>query len=336
MRLVAHLTICASLALGLMGLSSTSEAQSPIIMKLGTATINDGQHEYYKRLAKEVEEKSGGRIKVEIYPASQLGSIPRQIESTQIGAIQGFIAPSEFFEGVDKRFQILGAAGLFKDWDQTERVLHDKEFRKLFFSFGAEKGLEVGGIFVSGPTGFNTRQPLASISDLSGKKIRIMSSPIQIESVKKLGASPIPISLGEVLPSLQQGTIDGVYIVLSVINQLRFYDVAPVMTETAFTYSTSVFVLSRTWLDQLPPDLRAVVEKSADDISASLAPWLKNFYAAQQQAWIKNGGKLEQLSKDDDDKARASLATLSDTLLSSDQTTAEAYKSLKAAQARVE
>ncbi len=108
------------------------------------------------------------------------------------------------------------------------------------------------------------------------------------------------------------------------------------MTETAFTYSTSVFVLSRTWLDQLPPDLRAIVEKSANDNSASFAPWLKDFYAAQQQAWVKNGGKLEQLSKADDNKARASLAALSDALLSSDQTTADAYKSLKTAQARVE
>ena len=67
------------------------------VMKLGTATINDAQHEWCKRFVAMVEKDSGGRIKGEIYPASQLGPIARQIEGVQFGAIQGYIGPPEFW-----------------------------------------------------------------------------------------------------------------------------------------------------------------------------------------------------------------------------------------------
>src|SRR6516225_10330894 len=66
------------------------------VMKLGTATINESQHEWCKKFVAMVESDSGGRIKGEIYPASQLGAIPRQIEGVQFGAIQGYVGPPEF------------------------------------------------------------------------------------------------------------------------------------------------------------------------------------------------------------------------------------------------
>jgi hypothetical protein len=69
-------------------------------MKLSTATINDTQHEWFKRFAALVEKDSGGRIKAEIYPASQLGAIPRQIEGVQFGSIQAWMGPPEFLVGV--------------------------------------------------------------------------------------------------------------------------------------------------------------------------------------------------------------------------------------------
>ncbi len=66
------------------------------VMTLGTATINESQHEWCKRFVAMVEKDSGGRLKGEIYPASQLGAIPRQIEGVQFGAIQGYVGPPEF------------------------------------------------------------------------------------------------------------------------------------------------------------------------------------------------------------------------------------------------
>ena len=89
-----------------------AQAGKTYVMKLSTATINDTQHEWLRRFAAAVEKNSGGRIKGEIYPASQLGAIPRQIEGTQFGAIQCAIIPPEFFVGVDERFEVLASPGL--------------------------------------------------------------------------------------------------------------------------------------------------------------------------------------------------------------------------------
>ena len=84
-----------------------AEDAKQFVMKLSTATINDTQHEWFKRFAAMIEKDSGGRIKAEIYPASQLGSIPRQIEGVQFGSIQGWMGPPEFLVGVDERFEAM-------------------------------------------------------------------------------------------------------------------------------------------------------------------------------------------------------------------------------------
>jgi len=84
-------------------------------MKFGTATINETQHQFIKFYKDEVEKASNGRIEVQIYPASQLGPIPREIEGVQLGNIQGYIGPVDFFVGVDPRFGVFSAPMLFRD-----------------------------------------------------------------------------------------------------------------------------------------------------------------------------------------------------------------------------
>src|SRR5882724_13457907 len=88
--------VLAAGAMACLGSAAHAQADKVMVMKLSTATINDTQHEWLKRFAALVEKDSGGRIKAEIYPASQLGAIPRQIEGVQFGSIQGWMGPPEF------------------------------------------------------------------------------------------------------------------------------------------------------------------------------------------------------------------------------------------------
>src|SRR5580704_6534201 len=114
---------------------------APIVMKLSTATLNDTQHEWMKRFVAAVERDSGGRIRGEVYPGSQLGSIPRQIEGAQFGSIQGWIGPPEFLVGVDARYEVPSAPGLFASQQQDVRVLSDPAVRDLILGLGANKGV---------------------------------------------------------------------------------------------------------------------------------------------------------------------------------------------------
>src|SRR5438105_12097168 len=122
---IGPLAACALVTLAV-ALAPAAHAQDKVfVMKMSTATINDTQHEWLKRFSAAVEKDSGGRIKGEIYPASQLGPIPRQIEGVQFGSVQVYIGPPEFLSGIDVRYEALSAPGLFSSTDQAVRVIND-------------------------------------------------------------------------------------------------------------------------------------------------------------------------------------------------------------------
>lgn len=111
------------------------QAHAQITMKFATLTLNDVQHETLKVYKEELEKATGGRIKVEVYPAGQLGGAPRQTEGLRLGTIEAAMGPPELFFGADRRFQVLAMAGLFKDNAHARRVLDNAEFRKIFSEF---------------------------------------------------------------------------------------------------------------------------------------------------------------------------------------------------------
>jgi TRAP-type C4-dicarboxylate transport system substrate-binding protein len=107
-----------------------------------------------------VEKDSGGRIRGEIYPASQLGAIPREVEGVQFGAIQGYIGPPEFLVGIDQRYEVLSAPGLITDIQHAVRVASDPELQKMMLSFGADKGIHGAALFIAQPSSVIARDPI--------------------------------------------------------------------------------------------------------------------------------------------------------------------------------
>src|SRR5438132_13129781 len=144
--LLATLTVALA---ALLAPAPTAHAQDKTFtMKLSTATINDTQHEWFKRFAALVEKDSGGRIKAEIYPASQLGAIPRQIEGVQFGSIQGWVGPPEFLAGIDERYELLSAPGLVADLAHEVRVVKGPELQKLMLGLGADTGMTAAALSI--------------------------------------------------------------------------------------------------------------------------------------------------------------------------------------------
>ncbi len=85
----------------------------------------------------------------------------------------------------------------------------DPELQKMMFSFGANKGIHGVALFVSQPSSIISRTPIRHLADIKGKKLRVLAADMQQEMLKRLGASPIAMTLGDVLPAIQQGAIDG-------------------------------------------------------------------------------------------------------------------------------
>ena len=90
-------------------------------------------------MKKDIEEKSGGRIKVGVFPAAQLGKIPRQIEGIQLGTQEAFMIPPGFFIGIDKRFMVTDAPGMFTDEKHATRAVNQPEFLRYFHKWSEKR-----------------------------------------------------------------------------------------------------------------------------------------------------------------------------------------------------
>jgi TRAP-type C4-dicarboxylate transport system substrate-binding protein len=224
-------------------------------LKCATATINDVQHELCKRYIARLEQRSNGTIQGQVFPASQHGSIPRMIEGVQLGTIEAWVGPPEFLVGIDPRFQALTAPYLFKDVDHAYRVINDREFLAMVEG----KSIKGAGLVIYGPAGFNTRVPVHAPNDLRGKKIRVLATPIETAMMTALGATGVPMPLGEVLPALQQGALDGAETSLTVLVTFKYYDVAKWYVKTDHYVITAMLAVSKKWYDPLPVTLQAIV-----------------------------------------------------------------------------
>jgi TRAP-type C4-dicarboxylate transport system substrate-binding protein len=268
-------------------------------MKLSTATLNDTQHEWMKRFAATVEKDSGGRIKGEVFPASQLGSIPRQIEGTQFGAIQVWVGPPEFLVGVDERYEALSAPGLFSSQDQDAKVIADPAVRDMMLSLGANKGLVGIGLLPLSQSAIVSVKPVHQLADFKGMKIRVLASPFQLEMIKRMDASPVAMSLADVLPALQQRAIDGALGTVPVFGPLHYIDAAKYVIEIGQPYVNTIAVMNKKWLEALPPDLQKIVRDDAAATDKQIVPFVNDFYGAQRKAWIDHGGQLASLPPED-------------------------------------
>lgn len=323
----------ACVALLALTLSAHAAGDQSYVMKLGTATINDAQHEWCKRFVAMVEKDSGGKIKGEIYPASQLGPIPREIEGVQFGAIQGYIGPPEFLVGVDARYEVLSAPGLVTDMAHGVRVASDPQLQKTMFSFGADKGIHGVALFVSQPSSIVSRDPVRHLADLKGKKLRVLAADMQKEMLERLGASPIAMTLGDVLPAIQQGTIDGAVLALTVDTTMRYYDAAKYITETNQPFIFSMAFLSKKWFDGLPKNLQTILDTDARKAAAEVNPWAVDFYAKESQIWAQHG-EIIKLPANEQAEMMTTLEGVGQDVVKRKPALAEAYTVFAAAAKR--
>jgi TRAP-type C4-dicarboxylate transport system substrate-binding protein len=287
------------LAAGALTLRAAHAEDKSYVMKISGPTINDAPHLFMKNYAAAVERDSGGRIKPEVYPASQLGSIPRQIEGAQFGAIQAVNIPPEFFVGVDERFEVMAAPGLVDSIEHGQRLAADPAVLKLMLGLGANKGLHGVGLYVAQPSCIISKTPIRRLTDFKGKKIRIFASQFQTVAFERLGATPVAMTLGDVLPALQQGAIDGAVAGIGVFVNMHFHDAAKYVVETNQPAIFIALEVSQKWYGSLPKDLQQIVDRDGLSESRAInAPALK-MYHEQRKTWLAAGGELFSLPQNE-------------------------------------
>lgn len=297
-------------------------------LKFASATLNDVQHHYQQRFAERLAATTAD-IAVELYPASQLGPIPRMVEGVMFGTIESFITATAFLSQVDPRFQVFDVAALFRDPDVTVRLLASETFRSRMRTYGNAQNLEPISTFVHSPNTIISKRPIRSLDDLAGLKIRVLGTPFQIEPMRVLGATPVPMPLSEVMPALQTGAIDAVISAPTVAAGFRYYDAARYMTMVGSWPLIVTVATSRNWLDGLPDTLRAVVVNVARETEADAVGWGAADVSRAAEAWSANGGEVVPLDPDIESALQSTFADATAHLVEASAALAEEVSALR-------
>lgn len=314
MRTITH--ACTALAAGALIAAgptpSLAQKKAEFEMRVGFVTYRDQQHDYADMLKEEIEKATNGRIEVKIYPRGELGPIPQQIEGTQLGTQAAYIAPTDFFAGVDSRFGIFSVPTLFSSKLNGARTLTDPELMKELRGLAAGKGLQTVAVFMHSAAHYMARTPLATIGDFKGLKMRINATEAERQKMAVFGATGIPMPLGAVLPALQRGEIDGTMSAIAIYANMGFSDFSKSLLKTEDQFLISAAVLSTPWLAKLPKDLRETVVQVAEGLMPRITKASLAADAPMEAKWESQGGKIVTLSPPEQEKFLAALSGVGD------------------------
>ncbi len=280
------------------------------VMKLVSATVNDVQHEWQKVFAAELQKRVGDKVKIEIYPASQLGAIPRMVEGVLLGTIESFVTPTSFMVPTDPRFTIYDVPGLFSSAEHVVKVMHDPAYRDHFETMFLDRGIRIIGAIYNSPTLVLTKKPAPKLEDLKGMKIRTFASPLQMEPMKSVGAIPVPLALTEVIPQLQSGGLDGMLAGMPILTAFKYYDVAKYVTDLNFAQIISINVVNETWFKAQPKDVQDAIRDAGRAAEKQVFAWGVENLKKSNDAWVANKGEILKLAPAEQDAMMVSFQAI--------------------------
>lgn len=261
-----------------------------------------------------VEEKSGGKIAVEIYANSILGGDRQLFESLQMNTVQASFGPTSVLANFEPNYSIVDAPFLFKD-KKTAYAALDGDFGAMLAKGLPEKGMRVLGY---GENAFrnisNIAKPITKMEDMKGLKIRVMEAPVYINTVKALGANATPMAFNELYTALQQGTVDGQDNGVVLTYTAKLYEVLKFYTFTEHCYAANAYVFSEEFLQSLPKDLLQVVEDGTKYALENQRRLNTEMEEELIQVIEKSGVKVNRLSDEEKERWQKATAPVIDAL----------------------
>lgn len=243
-----------------------ANAADPILIKFSHVVANDTPKgkaaDRFKQLA---EKYTGGRVKVEVYPNSQLYKDREELEALQRGAVQ-MLAPSvsKFGPLGVREFELFDLPYLFPNRDTVDRVT-DGEIGRSLFARLEPRGIKGLAYWDNGFKQFSANKPLREPRDFRGLKLRIQSSKVLEAMVRQLGALPQVMAFSEVYSALQQRVVDGTENPLSNLYTQKMHEVQSHLTISNHGYLVYAVVVNRKFWEGLPADVRTQLEKAMQE-----------------------------------------------------------------------
>ena len=245
------------------GLSTVVRAQQPIVIKFSHVVApNTPKGQAAERFKKLAEERTKGRVKVEVYPNSQLYKDKEEMEALQLGSVQ-MLAPSlaKFGPLGVKEFELFDLPYIFDNYTELHKITQGP------IGQGLLKKLESKGVlglayWDNGFKDMSANKPLRNPSDAKGLKMRIQSSKILDMQMRAIGAIPQVLAFSEVYQALQTGVVDGTENPPSNFYTQKFFEVQKALTQTQHGYLGYAVIVNQKFWEGLPADIRKTLDQA--------------------------------------------------------------------------
>ncbi|WP_181351207.1 TRAP transporter substrate-binding protein [Thalassobacillus sp. CUG 92003] len=236
-----------------------------LTLRLGHQTPKKtNYHRASVRFKELVEEKTNGKVRIEIYPFRELGTDRELLEAMQFGTLDLGMISGPPLAGFAPKASVLDLPYLFKDWEHVNNFLGsdvEKEYRSLM----EEVNLKIFGTMARGFRHVTTSNgPIKSPGDFNGKSLRVIESPVYVDSYKALGASPQSMNFGDAYTALEQGAIDGQENTIDIVHDENVFEVNEHVSKTGVHFVFGFLMASKDRFDSWPEDVQKAILESGE------------------------------------------------------------------------
>ena len=256
--------LCAAVSLcALLGTPASAQVQERTIR---WGHLNNTDHPVsfgVQKFAEVLAAKSGGKLKIREFPASQLGNELQQQSAVRGGTQEILSASTTSLAGVVKDLGLFDFPFTVSTFEQAE-ALAQGAFGKAMLEMLPEKeliGLGYWGLGFRNAT--NSSRSIAKVEDFAGLKLRVIPNPVFLETFKALKANPVPMNFGELYTALENKTVDGQENPYSVILSNKFYEVQKYVSATNHAFTQNILLVSKKFWDRLSPDEQKMMRETA-------------------------------------------------------------------------
>jgi tripartite ATP-independent transporter DctP family solute receptor len=272
----------------------------PIVIKFahnGNTIPEDPQNVACTAFKKMVEERTNGAIRVDIYPAAQLGDARTIVEGVQMGTIE----MADIENGPMGRFvpeaMLWDLPFIFRDIDHAHNIL-DGDVGKYVQKKYDDVGIRHLAYNDGGFRYFtNNVRPVRNMDDLQGLKIRVMESKVMIDTINAFGASAVPMAFGELYTALQQGVVDGQENPMNLIYSQRFYEVQKYLSLSGHFYYPRQYITNLNWFNNLSEEHRKVIAEAAKEACDIQREELAKYEIEMKKVLQEKGMEINEVDK---------------------------------------
>ena len=245
-------------------------------------------HDFF---ADRVEQLTEGEITVEVFDARQLGDAVESVQSLRNGTIAFVTVSTSNLSQVVPQVDMFSLPYLFKSADHYWDYLNSDRAQE-FIKPLEDKGIIVLAWIDSGARNFFSEQPIRSVEDVQGKKVRVMASPVQVKTIEAMGGTGVPIAWGELYNALQTGVVDAAENNHPSVVTMKFYEVSDYYTIDEHARIPDALLMSKQIYDKLSPEQQQAIRQAGKEAEAYMrGAWTM----AEQSAMNELQGRFTEI-----------------------------------------